>query len=56
MGQLFLGNPPLVPNAAQVRCEKLTQIHCASQPACGLLTHGFKTEFVGCKWMGGPYA
>jgi hypothetical protein len=44
VGQLFLGQPPLMPKTAKVGGEELAQVHVPSQPTCGLTAHGFKAE------------
>jgi hypothetical protein len=44
MGQLLLRDLPLVPEAAEIRREKLAQVHVPSQPTCGLSAHGFKAS------------
>ena len=41
VGQLLLGQLPLVPDPAKVGGKKLAQIHVPNQPTCGLLAHGF---------------
>jgi hypothetical protein len=54
VGQLFLGQVPLVPEPAKVGGKKLAQVHVPSQPKCGLLAHGFKATncHAGSCWLG----
>ena len=42
ISQIFLGQPPGMPQSAQIGSKDLAQIHAPGQSRCRLLTHRFK--------------
>ena len=42
VGQLLLGELPIVPETPKVGRKNLAKVHVPSQPICGLIAHGFK--------------